>query len=341
MNYNSQKENSKGYANPQGAAEDKPKGAKYPTQCWSAQNMTSTISLEHELCLPQMNDKFPPLTMHGLYSRFKLTMTLPAKADGKRDVIYYNIRHTDELAYFIQQYRTAKLLQALQILNIQPAVSQSTSNTQSSPAYTVVFGSGNKKGKTAAQFLMEGGDIEELKESAAFYAKNLEKYPNNQAYIDAIDDAIFLYDTGALHQDGDGSTAQVNHSSFVLIDEKNKYNASVKRDLTVTCVYGDNYPWKFEMAVHEIDGKKIKPGTTVKGSYALNDQQMAGLVYSMETLLNAYTVNMYPAASLMSKTMTDNLHGAETNVIDDAVNDALERMRPALINALKTYNKGQ
>ena len=90
-----------------------------------------------------------------------------------------------------------------------------------------------------------------------------------------------------------------------------------------------------------IDGKKIKPGTTIKGSYALNDQQMAGLIYSMETLLNAFMVNMYPSASLMSKTMSDNLHGTETNVIDAAVDDVLGRMRPALINALKNYNKGQ
>lgn len=302
--------------------EEKSKGAKYPKQCWSAQNTESTLSLEMELSMPEKDGRYSPLTMHGLYSRFKLVMILPPNQSGKRDVIYYNIRHTDEIAHLIQQYKTAKLMQVMS--------TKVKSNTSSdSPAYTVVFSSGNKKGKTAAQFLAEGGSVDELKETAEFYRKKLSQYPNNQSYIDAIDDALFLYETGQLNSE------ETNVSAFVLIDERNKYMDTTKRDLKITCVYGDTYPWKIDIAFHKVKDGKVEPGTTIKGTYSLSNQQMDGLMYTIESMLNAYIVNNYVSASAMADNLTAQIYGESSNELEDILDNIVGRLKTTLLNALK------
>lgn len=319
--------------------DEKPKGSKYPTQCWVAQNTTQTLSLENELEPPGADSEFSPYTMHGLYSRLKLVLVLPAKAG----VLYYNIRHTDEIAYFLEQYEEAKIQRRMQKNNTTPKRESQASNAPAntntnSPAYTVVFRAGNKKGKTAAQYLLETNDVEGLQESAEFFEANLERFPEQNAkYIEAIDDAIYLYETGKLQNSATPDSAKANHSCYVVLDQHNKYIGSVKRDLKVTCYFDADYPWEFEFKSHKLDEKKsIMPGSTVTGVYSLNDEQMAGLIYAMRQIMNAYVVNMYPAMDILSKTMNAQNHNSTSyDAVEDMVGSLLKRLHPALVKNIK------
>jgi len=200
-----------------------PKVMRYPLQCWVAQNSEQTLSLENELTMPNANSNFAPYTMHDTFSRFKVVLILPPNNEGKRNVIYSNIRHNDEIAYLLEQYEEAKYRRRLYFAN-----NKASDNSASSPAYTVVFSVGNLlKGKTAAQFLLDKGDPEVLRQSAKFFESKLKQFSNNQRYIDAIDDALYLHECGKLAQQ------DAVERSFVLVDDKFKIANGNKRDLCV------------------------------------------------------------------------------------------------------------
>lgn len=308
--------------------DEKPKGSKYPTQCWVAQNATQTLSLENELRIPEPDSNYSPYTMHGTFSRFRLSLILPPQAtDGKRRVIFYNIRHTDEIAYIFDQYEEAKYYR--RVFLQENSVEKVNRN---SPAYTVVFGLGNKlKGKTAAEFLLDGGSTEELQKSANFLAQKLKEWPANQDYIDAIDDALYLHSIGAL------SKEKAVASSFVLLNEQNKIRGDDKRGLKITCMFGYDYPWQFDFTNCKInqEGKTI-PNSVITGSYALNDAQMSGLILAMKQTLLAHQITMYPAAKTMARAMEAEIYGEKSfDPATHMIEDLIESIKPSLIESIK------
>lgn len=301
------------------------KSSKYPTQCWVAQNATQTLTLENELRLPEPDGEFSPYTMHGTFSRFRLSMVLPQpNPTEKRRVITYNIRHTNEIAYIIDQYEEAKHWRRMYQSNAQ--------DDTSSPAYTVVFGLGkNLKGKTAAEFLLQGGSPDELRASAAFLAKGLTKWPANQEYIDAIDDALYLHSSNML------TPPNSTPKSYVLLDEQNKISNGNKRGLKITCMFGFDYPWQIDVSNSKLDqDNKVIPNSVVTGTYALNDMQMSGFIASLKNTLLAHHITMYPAAKAMSQAIESTLYpNRPIDPTANMVNDLLECLKPALIESLK------
>jgi len=128
-------------------------------------------------------------------------------------------------------------------------------NSNDLKAYTVLT-MGNYKGKSPAQLLLEAGNPQamedELLAHAAFLEKNLERYPGNKSGIDAIFEAIRLYEDGQLKAD---DTSFNNPGVIEIYTPPTKYWAK-KHDekgntkcysLRITCIPTNKYPYHIEL----------------------------------------------------------------------------------------------
>lgn len=94
---------------------------------------------------------------------------------------------------------------------IEEAMKGGAEKKKISPAYTVKLSSGNLKGKTPAQVLLEQGDEgrKQLSSQGNYLYKNREKYPGNVKQVEAIAEAIGLYDHGKLKEEEASETKTV------------------------------------------------------------------------------------------------------------------------------------
>ena len=91
--------------------------------------------------------------------------------------------------------------------SIQPAASTDEDTAAEDtplPAAFTKLKMGSFAGKTPGDLLLEAADAEKVKASLiqqiSFLGKNLDRYPQNQSQIDAINDAINAYDIGILEE---------------------------------------------------------------------------------------------------------------------------------------------
>lgn len=308
-----------------------PKSKRYPKQCWAAQKENATLSLVNELAIPNGADDNTPFSLAGAFHRFRLNLVDSVKHAGK--ALEYNISGTDEIAYFLEQYENAKAARR-EFLYAQNKPETDNEETEST-AYTVTFKVGRLTGKTPAQFLLEGGSVDELNRQLDFLEKNLDKYPANAEIMAAIEDAIFLQDTGAL------TDKKVNKSAdgfYELLRSENKASFGQQRDIRVTCFFDRNYPWRFDfthsMYEETADGKKNYTERR-NDSFSLNDQQMAGLIFSMKSNLAAFQSMIYPSMWTTAEALRFKRANEQSDVVEQTVEDVLNALKPQLITTIR------
>lgn len=119
-----------------------------------------------------------------------------------------------------------------------------------SAAYTVQLTSGNMKGKTPAQILMETADGEEAKKllraQYSFLQKNLSSYPRNQKQMDAILDAVRLFEAGQLSKsktDSSGSTIVLYDAAMRTLRSKRVPQHLLDKNPNFKFVYDMKIEW--------------------------------------------------------------------------------------------------
>ena len=172
----------------------------YPWQIDSvihkSKTVTKTLGMDAFLSSPKEEDELrtpsAPLEMHEGYSVFRGTLIIKA---GDTKFLKFNI--PPKSVPYIHK-KTSIAIDS----NLKASIKRKSKPIEegSSPAYTVKFRAGTFNGKSPAQLLIESPKNREvLEKQKAFLEKNLEKYPSNKAQIDAINDAIQLFEAGRLN----------------------------------------------------------------------------------------------------------------------------------------------
>ncbi len=184
-----------------------------------------------------LDDGDNPLSaLHEAFSRFKFIVI----SDGKP--VAMNMRFYSDTG---DCYLTA--IESWQFAKgeHQKAKMLPKKTADNSPAFTLVFRSGNyTKGRTAAQVIAEDKENgrKNLESQRKWLSSNLAKYPANQNFIDAIDEALKLPDSAFA-----GVEASVCYTLFstgirILEEKKNACGKSLVYDGSIRFIPGMDYP---------------------------------------------------------------------------------------------------
>lgn len=176
-----------------------------PKECFNMVEK-STFFILNQLTPAEGTDNNPPLALHhDTFSRFVFGIINESKTPATANL------KVEEVPGILRKARALEerdYLASLRPVRQEPAQGLS-------PAYTVVMTMGKFKGKTPAQVLLENpNDRQSLINQGGFLQQNIQKYPRNKQQLDAIKDAIALFDTKKLEKkesqtSSDGTAATV------------------------------------------------------------------------------------------------------------------------------------
>lgn len=162
---------------------------KYPMQIESVKRIDKTLGIDSNLCLPTKeeyaNDRKMPLEMHSGFSRFTLSI-LENKESVKANIPAEDIKYIYEKTGLVQSEIMKYLLTEHE-------------EEKLSIAYTQKLFDKKFSNRTPAEILTNNPEEKEnLLKTRKFLESNLTKYKTNQSQINAIDDALKLFEAGKL-----------------------------------------------------------------------------------------------------------------------------------------------
>ena len=258
------------------------KDVRYPRQIYSAKRETVILGVDNYLKKPDGTDKVPPLEMHSPFSRFVVTIIDKSGTETKTPKA--NIPAGDVPGIV----EIAKLVM-LEKLRYESSSSE-RSEGENSIGYTQQILIGDFRGKTPADILLENPENKErLVGTRNFLADKADKFPANKKQVEAIDDAIALFDAGNLKKQ-----SGAKRSSVVKIYEvDHKYMRSGKNELghwlfygmSITCQFGNKYPWEVTIENFHAPGLQGPKGGLVpkmdeKSGYAKCTFRMSDMEWS-------------------------------------------------------------
>lgn len=204
----------------------------------------------NELTIPVCKDGSEPLTFHhNTFSRFKFVII-----NAEKKAATANIPVTAIPGIF-EKMKEARL-QKKEDKNDAPANSQ---------AYTVVITSGTLRGKTPAQALIENPNNRQfLINQVSFLKQHLAQYPKNQVQIDALEDALKLYDSGKLDK-----TAEVSGPSII-------YQTGVRPLIRRKDVNGRCFVYEISISYNDAAEKPVS--IEIRNYFAPVEQKENGLL---------------------------------------------------------------
>lgn len=200
--------------------------------------MRKALTVEPHLVLARPEDNEMPQEVFAGYSRFHFVL------NGYGTPIIAKIQ-PKEMSYLIQKARSLDAANDSMLLQDSRA-----DGGAGSPAYTQRISMGAYKGKTPAQVLAQEGQAgkEKLKEHYIFLRGNAEKYPRNRTEMDAISEAINLFNDRKLEYGA--AESRQEQTPMVMIStgpRGSKKDRRTREDGYVPC---------FEMEAAYVFGKK-------------------------------------------------------------------------------------
>ena len=258
---------------------------RYPYQTYSVKRQSKVLSVEALLFTPTDNDP-SPLELHSGYSRFLFTLidktsstTVTPKANIPCGDISIIKARTDIAMY-------SYLLGA----SAQSSVNDELYNR---PAFTQKLASTLFKNQSPAEALIaDPANKSKLLDTRKWLESNLSKYPNNKKQIDAIDDAIQLFDIGELTGAGapakSASSFPIYKTEYKHFSEKDKQGNSLIYSISIIYDGSKNYPFICEIT-NCFAPIEVMPGGThrpvmkqathmTKSSIAMSDAEWVGLI---------------------------------------------------------------
>lgn len=165
---------------------------KDPKEIGSAVRPEKAFCVTSQLVTAKSADGEHPLKVyHSGFSRFVFALLKSGKDKGS---VTANIK-IDDIADLLA--RSDYAFKKSMDFETQPKVKAESS----SPAYTVKIASGNMKGKTPAEVLIENPEnLTALRNQYKWLKENVQKYPKNKFQMDAIEDAAKLLEAGKLNK---------------------------------------------------------------------------------------------------------------------------------------------
>lgn len=222
------------------SSDEEGKKMEYPNQVASIVRTNKTLGVDAFLSVPDTKNGQSPLELHAGYSRFVLTLI--DSSSGKAKFIHANI-HPDQIELIKKktELATEKIFAKKN--------GWEKEETSLSPAYTVMMTSKEIAKKTPAQLLNESAaNKAKLEAAKAWLTSNLARYPKNKEQIDAIDDAIKLFDEGKLQNIQTASKVfDIYREDIKIPNSKKLYanhgNKTLVYSISIVCQPDQNYPF--------------------------------------------------------------------------------------------------
>ena len=200
------------------------------------------------------DDENQPLKVYSSFSRF-----IFAIINQEKKSVTANIRVTDFPGITAASEYAYRMHMDYQFQAKPAAESRNDGVDTSSPAFTKRFVSGNMKGKTPVQVILEAEDkkvaMEALNKQYCWLKENAEKNPkyadNNREQMKAIKETAALYTDGKLSQDllqsasntGNGQVIPLYNSGFRPLRSREKKNGKTFiYEIAIDWTIGSAYP---------------------------------------------------------------------------------------------------
>lgn len=262
---------------------------KYPSQIIACKREKKVLGVDFKLCLP--TDDESPLIMHAGWSRF--VMTIINKEVTPTVTPYANVRAED--ISFISR-KTDAIMDAVfkKELAGKPKSSSSELNL---PYKNIMLKFGNCRNMTILEVALSPDGLKELTFAKNIYEQNVDKYPRNQATIDAIDACIADLNAGKLKNIKNASTSvsviYVYKEDYKpLANKKNdageifNYAIEIGRDMTK-----DKSPWFITIKNgYAPEGKGLSNNNLTKATFNLTDEEWCRVIYTMKSAVEHFEI---------------------------------------------------
>ena len=222
---------------------------KNPKECFCLQQR-QTFFVLNELTAPECKDGSEPLTLHhNTFSRFKFVII---NADKKATTSNIPVSAIPEILETVKMKNFSRFMP----MPVQDKKVSDTEDLSNSIAYTTIISAGTLKGKSPAGALLENPNANKkmLLNQVDWLQKHLAQYPRNQVQIDAINEALRLFDAGKLttqsapSQPVERTDNEIYKSGMrPLIRRKNKNGKTCVYERKISWIPGSEQPVEIEI----------------------------------------------------------------------------------------------
>lgn len=257
---------------------------KYPLQIWVAARAGMSLTCAADLHSPEENDiRNSPMEMHTGTSVFRMAIAYSNKGS-----VVANIPAKD-VPYLLEQYKFQRNMLHQQMLK-----------KPNSPAYTVPIKERNCQNKTAAEVLQMPNGMNILNNARKFFADNLDRYPANGQTINAIDEALSLYQSRRLVSAV--TLPQLYKSAVKPKATKDENGRNTVYSITISGSASSSVDWTFELfnckaflknrgklkvvdLEHAVDKKTL--------TFKVTQQEMDLFIYRLRSTMENYERSMF------------------------------------------------
>lgn len=274
---------------------------KNPKECFSIVEQ-KTFIVNNELCVPSCEDGSEPLLFHHkTFSRFGFVIINQDKRPSTANVPVSSIP-----GIFYEMDLALKKMTETQA-QTQTSPPSASAEGQQGPAYTVQIRSGMLRGQTPAQVLAaDPKNRIALINQANWLKENLAKYPANQSQIDAIVQAVRLFDTGRLQTSAVTPAASSGAGNAVyasgmrpLIRRQRADGKCFVYEISISCGTGErpvefrirNYyapVRKMESGLLNVMAREMDRATEVNNTFRMSVSQWMWLRHILETQIRTF-----------------------------------------------------
>lgn len=284
------------------------KDVRYPRQIYSAKRETVILGIDNYLSKPDGTDKVPPLEMHSPFSRF--VVTIIDKSGSETKTPKANIPAGDVPG--IVEISKLVMLEKLRY----ESSSRESSEGDLSIGYTQQILIGGFRGKTPADILLENpDDREKLLNTRKFLADKATQYASNKKQVEAIDDAVALFDAGKLKKPSGAKRSgvvRVYDVDHKYMRDTNDLGHRLFYSMSIVCQFGNKYPWEITIENVFAPGlqgpkgglvpKMDEKSSSAKCTFRMSDMEWSQLVNRIESDLRYFEGSCY--ASLYREAIT-------------------------------------
>lgn len=304
------------------------KDVRYPRQIYSAKRETVILGIDNYLSKPDGTDKVPPLEMHSPFSRFVVTIIDKSGAETKTPKA--NIPAGD-----VPGIVEISKLVMLEKLRYESSSSEA-SEEELSIGYTQQILIGGFRGKTPADILLENpDDREKLLSTRKFLADKASQYASNKKQVEAIDDAVALFDAGQLKKPPGAKRSgvvRVYDVDHKYMRDTNNLGHRLFYSMSIVCQFGNKYPWEvtienvFAPGLQGPKGglvpKMDEKSSSAKCTFRMSDMEWSQLVNRMESDLRYFEGSCYAGLYREAITIDNNRRKAARAQNSDGSGDA-------------------
>lgn len=253
---------------------------KYPFQIWAAARSQMALTCAQSLYAPAEDDiKNSPLEMHSGFSVFRLAI-----ADRERGSVTANIP-ADDVPYILEEYHFQRDILKRQLFSRPKGL-----------AYTESIPDRNCQNKTPAEVLCMANGLQTLNNARDFLQKNLSRFPKNQVKIQAIDEAVALYQAGKLS--GSAWSAPLYHKDFKWKAKKDNNGFHQVYFINISGTVGTEISWNFTITNCKARMKGNLPDMETSCekkelSFKVTQEEMDHFIYRLGSTLERFEAMMY------------------------------------------------